>query len=210
MQRLPSCRTLITLQNFAYQPYEGMAGLKISDKIGKVGSAANTHNSAAVASTSMQSIPRLQNRSAGKSGRVSSGATTGSQSGYVPPHIRALTKESSSGPASQPRSAQSAVGKLIDVDDAKTVSSASNPYEDAWSSTGTLGPWSAVDTRRRNALYEPHRALDEPTCSVAGPVPGPSPAYSQPISKRGWARPVSTPAQAAGSRKRMIETDNLL
>jgi hypothetical protein len=188
MQRLTPWRMLINLQKFAYQQYEGMEALKRSDKVGKVGSAVNAQSSAAVATSSMQSIPRLQNTPTGTPGRVSNGKTTASQSGYVPPHIRALNKEAS-GPASQP---QSAVEKLIDFDDVKTVSSASNPYEDAWSSTGTLGPWSAVDTRRRNAMYEPHRSLDEPTRPVAGPVGGLGPASSQPIIKRGWARPVST------------------
>jgi hypothetical protein len=139
-----------------------------------------------MAPSAAQSMPRLQNRSVGASGRAPSGTVTASQSGYVPPHIRALGRESSA-PTPQPNPAAE---NLIDIDaDAKTVSSASSPYEDAWSSIGTLGPWSAVDTRRRNALYEPHRSIEERVPSV----PGADSVPSRPSGRHSWARPVSIP-----------------
>lgn len=59
--------------------------------------------------------------------------------------MRAQSSKESSAPAPQPDTE-----KLIDIDaDAKAVSSTSNPYEDAFSSIGSLGARSAVDTRHR-------------------------------------------------------------
>jgi hypothetical protein len=115
---------------------------------------------------------------------VHTSTVTTTQSGYVPPHIRAINRGSSG--ASDRSQLQSK--NLIDIDvDAKTESYASNPYEDAWSSNDTLGPWSAVDTRRRNALYEPQRSVKE----ITPPAPAPIPTAAGPSTRGNWVKSVS-------------------
>jgi hypothetical protein len=142
-----------------------------------------------------QPTRHLPNRPAGEPSGVHTGTLTTTQSGYVPPHIRAANRGSSGATCeTQPQSK-----KLIDVDiDAKTESYASNPYEDAWSSNDTLGPWSAVDTRRRNALYEPQRSVQEVT------PPAPIQAPAGPSTRGNWVKSVSSKIYKTTN---MLETD---
>jgi hypothetical protein len=181
-------------------PWQGLAGMNISDT--ESGNAASAVGVQSSATAGVSAMPRPENRApTSASGRVPSGVA-GSQSGYVPPHIRALNGESSVSTSRPKPTAE----KLIDIGgDAKTVSSASNPYEDAWSSTGTLGPWSAVDTRRRNAFYAPQRSIDERTPSH--PVTASAP--SQVKGRNGWARTVSTPTYTVDCRDKS-ETNTLI
>lgn len=116
-------------------------------------------------------------------GRAPNSGVTPSSMEYGTPLTRAGNR-SSIGVNIRPEPAGQ---KLIDLDDGKTMSSASNPYEDAWSSTGTLGPWSAVDTRRRNAIYAPQSALPEQSRVLHGMAP------PQPVRRNGWPIIVSVP-----------------
>jgi len=153
---------------------------------GKLDTASSAQLSTAMSPNVMQPTPYSHGRPAGPPERVPTGTfTTG---GYVPPHIRAMNRE-----APGMLRLQSRVENLIDVD-TKTESSVSNPYEDTWSSNGTVGPWSAVDTRRRNALYEPQRSVEERVLPARAHAPapaGPAPRAG------GWAKAVSTPPEVA-------------
>ena len=167
-------------------PWQGIASMNISDKErANVASAVGVRRSETAAFSTMSSMPRPQDRgSAVASDCIPSRTVTASQSGYVPPHIRAKNRDS----AAAITQSKPAAENLIDIHgDVKTVSSASNSYEDAWSSTGTLGPWSAVDTRRRNAFYAPQRPVEERTPSLHVAAS----ASSQLIGRNGWAKPVS-------------------
>lgn len=165
---------------------EGIKSLKIAgEQGGQLSSIAGPQGSSIVGPIATQQMARLQNKPASASNRGSSSTITAPQSGYVPPHLRAVSGEPSA-PSSQ---VQPAVEKLIDIEeDNKTVSSASNPYEDAWSSTGILGPWSVVDNRRRTTLFEPQRSLGERTPSGSGVGQRSVP---QPSTRNNWAKPVS-------------------
>lgn len=131
----------------------------------------------------MRSTANFHQAPSGLSDRTQSSSVATSQPSNIAPHLRAVDNVSSSATSQQ----EPASAKLIDVEDTMTMSSASNPYEDAWSSTGTLGPWSAVDTRRRNAFYESRRPVPDPIrgASNLGPTPIP------PATRHGWPKSVS-------------------
>lgn len=160
-----------------------MERLDLSDGGRNAAPPATAQSTAAVASSVSQStLLHPRNTSVSMTGSApSSGVTT--SVGYGAPAMRAGNRPST-GPNVRPEPANP---KLIDVDDGETVSSASNPYEDAWSSTGTLGPWSAVDTRRRNALYTPQSGLPEQSRAP------PAPALPQVTRRNGWPKIVSIP-----------------
>ncbi|KIN05571.1 hypothetical protein OIDMADRAFT_49094 [Oidiodendron maius Zn] len=174
--------------DYPFLPWQGIASMNISDKErANVASAVGVRRSKTAAFSTTSSMPRPQDRgSAVASDCIPSRTVTASQSGYVPPHIRAKNGDSSAAITQSKPAAEN----LIDIDgDVKTVSSASNSYEDAWSSTGTLGPWSAVDTRRRNAFYAPQRPVEERTPSLHVATS----ASSQLIGRNGWAKPARGP-----------------
>jgi hypothetical protein len=120
--------------------------------------------------------------------RLTTGTTMTSQPGYIPPHILTMNRSASISTAQR----QPPTESLIDLD-VQTRSSVSNPYEDAWSSVNSVGPWSVVDTRRRNAIYEPQRAVEERTQPTPTPAPAPAPAPAQTSRRGNWAKPVSSP-----------------
>jgi hypothetical protein len=169
-----------------------MERLDLSDRGRNAASSTTAQSTAAVASSVSQSIlPHPRNTSVSMTGSAPSSGVTQSSVAYGAPAMRAGNRPST-GPNVRPEPAGQ---KLIDIDDGETVSSVSNPYEDAWSSTGTLGPWSAVDTRRRNALYTPQSTLPEPSRVL----PAPAPALPQLTRRHGWPKIVSIP-QIARSR----------
>lgn len=154
---------------------------------GKLDAASSTQLSASMSSNITQPTPYSQEMPVGLPDRVPTGALP--SGAYAPPHIRAMNREAPVMQSSQPD-----VENLIDVEDTKTESSISNPYEDMWSLSGTVGPWSAVDTRRRNALYEPQRPVEEHVLPARVPAPDPAAAAAQPAPRsRGWVKAVSTP-----------------
>lgn len=161
-------------------PFHGVAGQSIAGKRdGKASTAADSKSMASVPPSAGH--PTQHSLSAGA--RLPTG-TAISRSGYLPPHILAMNRSASGATAQR----QPPTESLIDLD-AQTNSSVSNPYEDAWSSVDTVGPWSAVDTRRRNAIYEPQRAVEE----RAQPTLTPATAPAQTSRRGNWAKPVSPP-----------------